>query len=260
MNYIITMKLFIKSIKESIPSESALKDYLTLTSNQQELLKYIAIVMMVVDHITRIVFNEHTNFFNLSTRFVFPVFVYLLTYNYLFRTKNKKEYLKKILITALISQPIFMFSFDYSSFKLNVLFDLFYGLFILYSFDYFKKYRFKRKINVKLYKIYIVISHTIILYLFGSMFTYNYFGIILIITTYYFLKTYNFYVLMMAILILTTLNMGSLSTLETFSSLLILPIFHLIKQTDLSFKRINSLYFYMFFPLHLAFIKLLTYL
>ena len=66
-----------------------------LTSSQQELLKYFAILFMVIDHIGFKFYPEHIEFRYIG-RLAYPTFAFLIIYNYIYNTSNKKKYLYRI--------------------------------------------------------------------------------------------------------------------------------------------------------------------
>jgi len=92
-----------------------------LHSSGQELLKYIALLLMTIDHAGAILYGHYEGL-HLSTvlgRLVFPIFAYLAIYNYLYHTKDKKRYITRLFIFAFISQVPYFFAF-YALFHVTV--------------------------------------------------------------------------------------------------------------------------------------------
>lgn len=121
-----------------------------LNSSKQELLKYIALLLMTTDHAGGILYGHYEGL-HLSTmlgRLVFPIFAYLAIYNYLYHTRDKKRYVKRLLAFALISQVPYHFAFYeiHGRFTLNVLFTLGFGLWYIYLSEE-KLSRIKSKID-----------------------------------------------------------------------------------------------------------------
>ena len=71
---------------------------MVLSSGQQEFLKYIAIFLMVLDHIAN-VYSEYY-YFKYIGRVVYPIFAFIMIYNYINNTSNKENYIKRVLIWA----------------------------------------------------------------------------------------------------------------------------------------------------------------
>jgi len=97
-------------------------------------LKLIAIVTMVIDHIG-LYFFPNIILFRIVGRISFPLFCWLIA-NGAVHTKNIKKYLVRLLLLAIASQPFFYLanstSYNVSPFKLNVVFTLFIGLFVVF--------------------------------------------------------------------------------------------------------------------------------
>lgn len=122
----------------------------SLTSNQ---LKIIAIVLMIIDHISSIILvnfldisEGNSSFFWLYTfilslriigRLSFPIFAYLIV-NGFFHTSDKKNYLTRLIWFAFISELFYDFGvtgkwIDFS--QQNVFFTLSIGLAAIWSYD-----------------------------------------------------------------------------------------------------------------------------
>ncbi len=104
-----------------------------MTSN---MLKLIAIICMVADHIGYLFFPEHL-MFRLVGRLAFPIFAFCIAEGYR-RTKNVRKYMLRLAAFALISEvPFDLFGsgkvvdFEHQ----NVFFTLFFGLLAIYIYD-----------------------------------------------------------------------------------------------------------------------------
>lgn len=106
------------------------------SSNTIEVVKWIAILTMVIDHAGIILF-ENNDLMRFIGRVAFPLFGYILIHNYLYFTSNKLNYIKRLWIFALISQPFFMLAI--SPEKLNIFVLLALTLTSLYAFENAKK-------------------------------------------------------------------------------------------------------------------------
>lgn len=89
-----------------------------IESYNLELLKWIAIIGMFIDHFSKLIiqYTYSPLLFELG-RISFPLFAFLLVYNYLYNTSSKIKYLKRLLIFSFISQPFFSIAFH--SYSLN---------------------------------------------------------------------------------------------------------------------------------------------
>jgi hypothetical protein len=191
---------------------------------------------MVLDHIAN-VYSEYY-YFKYIGRVVYPVFAFIMIYNYINNTSNKENYIKRVLIWALISQPIYYYAFyDYfGQFELNILFTMFFGLLLIYFIE--------KKQHLILF-IYMLIITPI------SMFTsYSILGILLLPAIYF--SFTNKYILFGLLYILLFLN-GIDYAIYT---LLCIPIVYIIANIKFNIKRTKGLYFYIFYPLHILIIKL----
>ena len=99
----------------------------------RELLKWIAIITMTVDHVGVILYPEFT-VLRFIGRFSFPLFAYLLILG-MEKTRNIRNYFARLFIFALISQVPFFLALDYGPFdSLNIFFTLSSGLLFVYFF------------------------------------------------------------------------------------------------------------------------------
>ena len=98
-----------------------------------QLLKLIAVITMVIDHIGAILFPS-VLILRVIGRLSFPLFAFSTFIGY-FKTKNLKKYLLRLLILAVISQPIYMIAFDRFYLSLNIFFTLIFELIIIYLLD-----------------------------------------------------------------------------------------------------------------------------
>lgn len=101
------------------------------TNLDTNLLKLIAVIAMVIDHIGTAFFPQHP-IFRWIGRIAFPIFCYCLTVGLLY-THNIKKYLIRLGIFAIISQPFYVLAFHPNEFienitSLNIFFTLFVSL------------------------------------------------------------------------------------------------------------------------------------
>lgn len=118
---------------DEIPSEGArLK-----TNLDTNLLKLIAIISMLIDHVGNVFFHEIPAF-RWAGRLAFPIFAYCLTVGLLY-TRNVKKYLIRLGIFAIISQPLYIMAFHPYDWReewlnMNIFFTLFVSLIAMVGF------------------------------------------------------------------------------------------------------------------------------
>ena len=144
-------------------------------------LKIIAMITMVFDHIGYLVFGS-VSFFNYIGRLAFPIFAFQISEGYI-HTKNVWKYMLRLFIFALISQvPFAMFVSlvtgggtwtNYIFTHLNIFFTLLLGLVSIYAYD-----KTERKRNAVLYVFAVALIGEII------NVDYGFFGVIMIVLFY----------------------------------------------------------------------------
>lgn len=216
-----------------------------LSSSQIILLKWFAIYTMFIDHFNHIFFDSRYLLLTTIGRFAFPIFAYLLVYNYLFNSKNQEKVLLRLGVFALFSQPFFYISFGYPFFYLNIFFDLWAGLVLVHILR--EKYQ-----NIKFLLI-------IIIFILLPFYNYSYRGIVFIIATYLYLEQPNQLKLIIFIVTAFMIN-GSTHIIYNIFSLFTIGVIYLTSQTTIffSYNKNHSLWFYFFYPLHIIIIKILT--
>ncbi len=109
------------------------------TNLDTDLLKLIAIVSMLIDHVGRAFFPE-VGAFRWIGRLAFPIFCYCMTVGLLY-TRDIVRYLGRLAVFAAISQPFYMLAFhprdwmiDRNWANWNIFFTLFLSLLAMYGF------------------------------------------------------------------------------------------------------------------------------
>ena len=100
----------------------------------RELLKIIAIVTMVIDHVGNILYPDLL-FLQMIGRLSFPIFAYLIVLG-VESTKKPQKYMITLLSFALISQLPYSLAFDIQTFeRLNILFSLLLSAVTIYFYN-----------------------------------------------------------------------------------------------------------------------------
>ncbi len=206
----------------------------------REILKWIAIITMTIDHIGAVLFPE-VEVLRLIGRFSFPLFAYLLILG-LENTRNVRNYFIRLFIFALISQvPFYLATRIKPLDHLNIFFTLSFGLMFIY---FFKK-------NSIIAFVPIVLSILL-------NFDYSIYGIVMIGCMY--ILTGN---IKLGTILLVLLNGLFLVPWNSqFLSLLALPLIILhqnsLLTTPKEFKKEFKIpiwrkyFFYVYYPLHLS--------
>lgn len=134
------------------------------------MLEFIAIPTMIIDHVG-IIFYPHDLIFRIIGRMSFVIYAYLLAVGAK-RTSNKKKYLLRILISAIISQWVY---YSLISHELNVCFTLSAGLLVIIIYE-------SNILRTKRY--FLIMSVFVIAMVIG--FDYGVYGICVIFAFYYF--------------------------------------------------------------------------
>lgn len=97
-----------------------------LASGTAEVVKWLAIVLMVLDHVDAILLDRSGHPVFWLGRLAFPLFAFLLAHNHIHWARSWKRQAGRLMALALVSQPIYMAVFDTA--RLNILFTLALGL------------------------------------------------------------------------------------------------------------------------------------
>ena len=206
-------------------------------------LKIIAIISMLFDHIGYVVFGRFS-FMNYFGRLAFPIFAFGISEGYI-HTKDLKKYFLRLLVFAIISQIPYMLFMGLltNTFTLNILFTLILGLFVITVYE---------KLKNKLLGFLLVILACIIAH-FGH-FDYGWFGIATIFIFYIFKDKK---VLMNLSFIITILLNYSYTYITTsrieYLFIILFCILSLIPINLYNTKKGKDIKYllYIFYPLHL---------
>ena len=225
-------------------------------------LKIIAVITMLIDHLSFVIYGSTFSWMRYIGRISFPIYAFLIAEGYN-HTKNVKQYLIRLLIFALISQyPFDLFNsprIDYI--YLNIGFTLLLGLLSIIIYEKINAFINKLCIDkidkyiLKIIPISIVIIISIISYLINS--DYSFFGVILIFIFHLFKNNKLLLNIFVVIWIIT-----SYCPIYFNSKLLIKFIFYLIPFILINFyngekgKSFKTL-FYLIYPVHLLILGIL---
>lgn len=239
-------------------------------------LKMIAIITMLIDHVTVIFVPENSWVYlagRLIGRLAFPIFVFLLVEGF-YHTSNIKNYLKRLGVFALISEIPFDLAFYNSYFQKvggniktdlpkmfsdpqmfdvvikrfmshqNIFLTLFIGLTTIYYISIIEKKYEKKMVYVNLINALITFAACFVAVILKT--DYNLLGVLLIVAFYLFRGS-------KPLLAIGTLIISS-SVIQAFSVLAIIPISFYNGKKGKNIKY----FFYIFYPGHLLLLYLIS--
>jgi hypothetical protein len=231
--------------------------------SQSFIIKIIAIITMVIDHVGFIFFPQ-VWWLRLVGRVSFPLFGYLLVTGF-DKTTNKTHYGIRLGLFAIVSQWFYTLIF-YQDFSLNIFFTLLFAFLLLILLTKEKITRLSRWLLVLYVGVFAIILPI----------DYGIFGVLCIISWYY-LRNRIFWLFLSQTLIWivyllsiiatgTPIAITSVFFLQLFSPLTIGIVWYVSKKIpskvswNISHKKKLFIQygFYLFYPLHLYIIYLIT--
>jgi hypothetical protein len=193
---------------------------------------------MLIDHLGFTFFPDFL-IFRIIGRLALPLFAWGVAIGYT-RTRDVKKYGQRLLVLAIISQPIFYLAISES--YLNICFTLFLGLLAIYFYDRI----FKNYLNLLFLILSIASAYVLNV-------EYGVYGVLMILLFFIFRK--NFLMIpgqSILVFIFALLNPNSI--FQIFS----IPAFFIIYYFQKYDFRINRLLQYSFYPAHLLVLYLLS--
>ena len=99
-----------------------------LDGKQLDALKIVAALLMLVDHINSVFYNNELLWMELLGRLVYPAFAYVMACHFVRGVPAPSGYMSRLFLWALIAQPAFIFAFghldNFSLFTGNIIFTL----------------------------------------------------------------------------------------------------------------------------------------
>ena len=208
------------------------------------MLEVIAILTMIIDHVG-IIFYPHDLIFRIIGRISFVIYAYLLAVGTK-RTCNKKKYLLRILISAMMSQWVY---YSLISHKLNVCFTLSAGLLVIIIYES----------NILRTKKYFLIMNVFMITMIIG-FDYGVYGISVIFAFYYFINRPIKDIVVSQIIILSISCYIFGIPIVQYVSLIALMFIAFAKNKSPKYTKINwriRYANYLIYPIHLIIILLL---
>lgn len=217
----------------------------------RNVLKIIAVISMLIDHIGAYIFPD-AYWLRCIGRLAFPIFAFFIAEGMRY-SRSRKRYVLTLLVFAIISQIPYGFLREF--YYLNILFTFLIAIFAIFLIENYKK-------NETLYMIYLLLLGSVLLFVeFLNIVDYGIFGVLLILV-FYFVKDKKLSLsLGAACLVLLTLKMMlfagfTLRSTVQFLSILSLPLLYFYNGNK---GKVNLKWlFYIFYPMHLLVILIIT--
>lgn len=217
------------------------------SSQEIETLKWIAIISMVIDHIGFIMLGDNEVWRSIG-RIAFPLFGFTMVHNFLFFTRDKKKYINRLWLFAVISQPAYTLTIKDD---LNVFFILALSLSSIWLIQSIAKEERRERDK---YIAYMVI--TILGTLMSLSTSYGIIGFLFLLSLY--LGFHFKKVCILSLVFLLLLNYGNIY--YAIGALLVPLIIHFSDKINIEIPRRGKWFFYLFYPLHLLIIYALHFI
>ncbi len=259
------------------------------SDGRNDVLKLIAIFTMLIDHSGVLLFPDY-DILRTIGRISFPIFCYFIANGYRY-TSNRRNYFNRILIFAFISQIPYMFlnyGAEFKPFQFNVLFLFAYSLIVLHFID---RFRDRKTMAFIITAILIIIPIIPEIFLKDFAFSYNYYGILLVVIFYIFKDNpkkifFSFIILSLVHPYISAIiyrahkvgitsaivdYQGTLNLLKKYSSIThlsgflyqarsIMGVMTIFIFSNLKTNfRINKYFFYAFYPAHITILLMIRY-
>lgn len=206
---------------------------------------------MLIDHIGAYIFPG-AYWLRCIGRLAFPIFAFFIAEGMRY-TRSRKRYVLTLLVFAIISQIPYVFLREF--YYLNILFTFLIAIFAIFLIENYKK-------NETLYMIYLLLLGSVLLFVeFLNIVDYGIFGVLLILV-FYFVKDKKLSLsLGAACLVLLTLKMmlfAGFTLRSTVQFLSILSLLLLYFYNGNKGKVNLKWLFYIFYPMHLLVILIIT--
>ncbi len=221
---------------------------LMLSSGQIEILKILAILFMVIDHVNRIIYDGEQLWMLAVGRMAFPLFCFIAAYHYEKPLRNFRKYVISLLVFGAISQPIYAWALNPN--QLNIFFTLAAGLMAIWFYD--NHQRFFSNLN-KPQRIAGWAGVTVLWLLIGFTVDYHQAGILLIPCIVLWLR-YQTDLILFCVLLATLV--ANYLMFYSIVGLLAYGLIFVVALMPLPIPRLPRYFYYAFYPGHLLLLKL----
>ena len=209
-------------------------------------LKILAIITMTIDHIGAIIY-PNIDAFRIIGRISFPIFCFLLVEGFK-HTHNRFRYFIRLLLFAIITQPIYDYSFN--NHELNILFTFSLSFLLLSSIEFIKKIinKYNKGIENYLYKTISYLLIYIIFLILSIILNVDYQALGVSLVLIFYLSPNILLSLLLYLIIAITLDVNNI---QLYSLIAFIFIYFYNGKKGKNIKY----FFYLYYPLHLLLLK-----
>ena len=209
-------------------------------------LKILAIITMTIDHIGAIIY-PNIDAFRIIGRISFPIFCFLLVEGFN-HTHNRFRYFIRLLLFAIITQPIYDYAFN--NHELNILFTFSLSFLLLSSIEFIKKIinKYNKGIENYLYKTISYLLIYIIFLILSIILNVDYQALGISLVLIFYLSPNILLSLLLYLIIAITLNVNNI---QLYSLIAFIFIYFYNGKKGKNIKY----FFYLYYPLHLLLLK-----
>ena len=209
-------------------------------------LKILAIITMTIDHIGAIIY-PNIDAFRIIGRISFPIFCFLLVEGFK-HTHNRFRYFIRLLLFAIITQPIYDYAFN--NHELNILFTFSLSFLLLSSLEFIKKIinKYNKGIENYLYKTISYLLIYIIFLILSIILNVDYQALGISLVLIFYLSPNILLSLLLYLIIAITLDVNNIQ-LYSLIAFIFIYFYNGKKGKDIKY------FFYLYYPLHLLLLK-----
>ena len=209
-------------------------------------LKILAIITMTIDHIGAIIY-PNIDAFRIIGRISFPIFCFLLVEGFK-HTHNRFRYFIRLLLFAIITQPIYDYAFN--NHELNILFTFSLSFLLLSSIEFIKKIinKYNKGIENYLYKTISYLLIYIIFLILSIILNVDYQALGVSLVLIFYLSPNILLSLLLYLIIAITLDVNNIQ-LYSLISFIFIYFYNGKKGKNIKY------FFYLYYPLHLLLLK-----
>lgn len=217
------------------------------TSSQLEVVKWLAIGFMVLDHINHLWLDKVSFSLMALGRISYPLFAIVLAYHLVFHTQRHWKYAFRLLLLGIVSQIPYMWAFDLQ-YDLNILFTLSLGIALVKIWEWVWLPDTENVIE----KAFRAILITLLILIVSLFVDYGPMGVILILTLFAWFKTETPIWFLLSVIVLWGINY--FVPIGLFA-LISLPLAYSISHLNTSMSRSSKWIYYSIYPAHIVLIK-----
>lgn len=221
----------------------------TLKTHQLEALKWVAVVTMTIGHAADAFSAQNLIYFYIS-RVAYPLFAFMLVYNYIHNTKNPTNYFMRIFIMSIIAELPYQYLFGRDIYLANILVTIGFGLASIIIIDRLIEQKDNSAYDVRWAWVgwYLV---GIIVLIGGFGVDYMHMGILLCIAYWGWLRFPSYTTFYIALVATFLLNLP-IGPTESFIGIIALGLIAVATLLQFKIPRINKWFFYLYYPMHIV--------